>query len=141
MAAWLVKSDPDEYSAHDLERDGRTAWSGVRNPTAQQHLRAMAEGDEVLVYHTGDEREIVALARVAAAPYPEPGGPNERTVCVDLEFVRFLKTPIPLAAIKSDPAFSEFPLVRIGRLSVMPVKPDEWRGLLTLAGERGRTKK
>ncbi len=137
MAAWLVKSDPEEYSAHDLERDSRTAWSGVRNPTAQQHLRAMAAGDDVLVYHTGEQRAIVALARVAGAPYPEPGGPNERTVCVDLEFVRFLKAPVPLTTIKSDPPFGEFPLVRIGRLSVMPVSPAEWRGLLALAGERG----
>lgn len=134
MNRWLVKSDPDEYSAHDLERDGKSDWSGVRNPAAQGHLRAMQPGDGVLVYHTGKERAVVATATVASAPRPDPGDKTGKSVTVDLAFDAWLKGVVPLAAFKVEPAFKEFALVRIGRLSVMPVTADQWKRTLKMAG-------
>lgn len=135
MNRWLVKSDPDEYSAADLERDGLTAWTGVKNATALIHLRAMKAGDPVLLYHTGDAKAVVAAATVAAGPRPEPDDPTGKLVVVDLAFDRWLKAPVPLAAIKADPAFKDFALVRIGRLSVMPVTEAEWKRLASLGGD------
>jgi predicted RNA-binding protein with PUA-like domain len=135
MNRWLVKGDPEDYSAADLERERRTEWSGVRNPVAQGHLREMKIGDEVLVYHTGGEKAVVALARVAAGPRPDTGDQTGKLVVVDLEFVRWLKNPVTLAAIKADSAFADFLLVRIGRLSVMPVNAGQWKRIMELAGE------
>src|SRR5215470_9287212 len=101
MNRWLVKSDPDEYSAHDLEREKRTAWTGVSNPVALKHLRAMADGDQVLVYHTGEQRAIVALAAVAGKPRPDPADKSGKSVLVELEFKQWLKKPVELAQVKS----------------------------------------
>lgn len=122
---WLVKSDPDEYSADDLKRDGRTRWTGVRNPAARKALTAMKKGDVVLIYHTGDARAIVALAKVAAPVGDDAAEP-------ELVFQRRLKQPIPLSAIKADAFFADFALVRQGRLSVMPVTAEQWTRLLAL---------
>jgi predicted RNA-binding protein with PUA-like domain len=135
MNRWLVKGDPEDYSAADLERERRTVWSGVKNPAAIAHLRAMTVGDEVLVYHTGGEKSVVALARVAVGPRADAGDRTGKLVVVDLEFVRWLKKPVALAAIKAEPAFADFLLVRIGRLSVMPVTPAQWKRLMELARE------
>ncbi len=129
MARWLIKSDPEDYSAANLERDGRTLWTGVRNPTAQRHLRGMVKGDDLLVYHTGDERAVVAIARVEANPIPDPTDKSGKSVAVEIAFVRWLKAPVALADIKADPELADMPLVRIGRLSVMPVSADEWKKL------------
>jgi predicted RNA-binding protein with PUA-like domain len=125
MALWLVKTEPSAYSLDDLERDGTTVWDGIGNSLALKHLAAMEPGDGVLVYHTGEERRIVGLARVAAAA----GGAPPR---VELAFDRRLPRPLTLAAIKARPEFSAFPLVRMGRLSVMPVTRAEWDALLAL---------
>lgn len=133
MHYWLVKTEPGEYSADDLEREARTVWSGVSNPLAQKHLRAMHPGDEVLVYHTGDERAIVAVAKVGTQPRPDPDDPSGRTHVIDVEFLRRLPRPVPLADVKADEFFADFALVRQGRLSVMPVTPAQWKRLLALA--------
>jgi predicted RNA-binding protein with PUA-like domain len=124
---WLVKTEPDSYSYADLARDRKTTWDGVRNPAAQAHLRSMQAGDSVLVYHTGKEKSVVGIARVARAPYPEPGAaPESRTVAVDLEPVRALGRPVTLSALKGDPGCAGFDLVRLPRLSVMPVPDRAW---------------
>ncbi len=143
MAGWLVKSDPDEYSAADLERDGTTLWDGVRNPAAQQHMRAMKAGDPLLLYHTGNEKAVVATGKVAAAPQPDSGDPGGKAVAVRLAFDAWLEHPVPLAAIRNEPSLAEFDLVRISRLSVMPVSSAHWKIILRLAeqgaADRGST--
>ena len=132
MKRWLVKSDPEEYSAHDLARDGRTAWTGVRNPTAVAHLRAMTPGDEVLVYHTGAEKAIVATAAVCGEPRPDPS--DASSAVVDLSFEGWLEQPVTLKAVKEDKFFADFDLVRLSRLSVMPVSAAQWSRLLRMGG-------
>ncbi|KAB2958349.1 MAG: EVE domain-containing protein [Thermoanaerobaculia bacterium] len=121
MSSWLVKSDPDEYAFADLLRDGRTCWSGVANALALRHLGAMRPGDEVFVYESGKVRAVVGLARVASQPRPDPGLDDPRRLVVDLAAGAPLVHPVPLAAIKADPDCCDFDLVRISRLSVMPV--------------------
>ena len=131
---WILKTEPSDYSFADLQRDRRTRWSGVSNPVALKHLRSMAAGDEVMIYHTGDEKRIVGLAQVAGAPYPDPDGGDERLTVVDLSAGEPLPKPVTLAAVKADPAFAELALVRQGRLSVVPVPEALWKRLLDLAG-------
>ncbi len=134
MKHWLVKSDADTYSAHDLERDGRTVWDGVRNPTALRHIRDMSEGDAVFVYHSGKEKAIVATAKVASAPKADPRDKSGKLSVVDLAFERWLEHPVTLAAIKADASFKHFDLVRLSRLSVMPVSADHWKRLMDMSG-------
>lgn len=135
MHYWLIKSDPDEYSAADLEREKKTEWTGVWNATALIHLRAMTTGDAVMVYHTGAERAIVALATVGSKPRSDPKDKSGKATVVDIEFDRRLAKPVGLAEIKNDPFFAKFDLVRISRLSVMAVSPAHWKKLLQMAGE------
>jgi predicted RNA-binding protein with PUA-like domain len=130
---WLVKEEPSSYSFADLERDGRTAWAGVRNALAQQHLRAMKAGDRVFFYHTGGEKAVVGIAKVVTGPRPDPADSSGTLQMVELAPVRRLKTPVTLAAIKTDPAFADFALVRISRLSVMPVTDREWAAIEALS--------
>lgn len=130
---WLVKEEPTSYSFDDLVRDGRTAWSGVRNPLAQKHLRSMNKGDRVFFYHTGDVKAVVGIAKTAGAPYVDPADSAGKLNAVDLVPVKKLKSPVTLAAIKADRAFAEFPLVRISRLSVMPVTDEEWKRIEAMA--------
>lgn len=132
MNRWLLKTEPSTYAFADLVRDGRTTWDGVSNPVALGHLRAMKKGDEALVYHTGDEKAAVGIARVASDPYPDPKQKDPRLVVVDLEPVRALPRPVTLKAVKADPRFADFALVRISRLSVMPVTDAQWKALLAL---------
>ena len=134
---WLVKEEPDSYSFEDLRKEGGTTWSGVRNPLAQKHLRAMRKGDRVLYYHTGSERAVVGTARVTAEPRPDPGDATGRRVAVEIAPVAPLPNPVPLAALKGEPAFASHPLVRIGRLSVMPVSDGEWKVVERLAAAGG----
>jgi predicted RNA-binding protein with PUA-like domain len=119
-ARWLVKTEPSTYAFADLAREGRTAWTGVKNATAQIHLARMAAGDEVLVYHTGAEKAVVGRERVARAAYPDPTQ-SGRLVCVDLVPVAPLGRPVALADIRAEPSLATFDLVRQSRLSVMPV--------------------
>ncbi len=130
MAYWLLKTEPSDYAWDDLVRDGTTAWTGVTNPQAQANLRAMKQGDRVIVYHSG-ERRAVGVAEIARPAYPDPGDPGR--VCVDVRAVEPLPAPVPLEAIKEEPAFEGSALVRQGRLSVVPLAPAEWRGLGAIA--------
>jgi len=129
---WLLKTEPSTYSYADLEREGRAVWDGVTNPVALKNLRAMAAGDAAFIYHTGDEKAVVGTARVARAAYADPKNP--RLVVVDLEATGPLNTPVTLAEIKSMPVFAESPLVRQGRLSVVPLTAAQWKGIT----DRGR---
>ena len=131
MAYWLMKSEPDVYSWDDLVRDGATEWDGVRNPTARIHLKAMKRGDEAFFYHSGDERQVVGIMRVTREAQPEPKDPN--WVSVAVEPVRPLK-PVTLKAIKAEPRLAKMELVRLSRLSVSPVRDDEWAQILAMAG-------
>lgn len=130
VAYWLLKTEPGEYSYEDLVRAGRDLWDGVRNPGALKNLRAMRPGDEALFYHTGGERQVVGVCRVVSEPYPDPGAGDPRLVVVDVEPVRRLARPVTLAAIKADPAFADWELVRQARLSVMPVPEPLWHRVL-----------
>ncbi len=130
---WLFKEEPSHYSFGDLTTDRKTIWEGVRNPLAQKHLRAVKKGDLIFYYHTGNEKAVVGIARAASAPHPDLKVKDGKTVVVEIEPVKALAHPVTLAAIKSDPAFRQFPLVRISRLSVMPVSASEWRAIEKLA--------
>jgi len=127
MALWLFKEEPGCYSFADLERDRKTLWSGVTNALAQKHLRAVKKGDKILFYHTGDEKAVVGVVEAAADPRPDPEDDTGKRVAVEVKPVKRLKIPVTLAAIKADPAFADWELVRIGRLSVMPVPPELWK--------------
>jgi predicted RNA-binding protein with PUA-like domain len=129
---WVLKTEPSEYGFADLVRERRTRWEGVSNPVALKHLRSMQAGDEAFIYHTGNEKALVGLARVAGAPYPDPSDP--KLVVVDVEPVKQLPRPVTLAEIKAEPTFAEVGLVRVPRLSVVPLEPAQWKRLLALAG-------
>jgi predicted RNA-binding protein with PUA-like domain len=140
MAQWLVKEEPEHYAFGRLERDRRTVWAGVRNPLAQKHLRSIRKGDRIFYYHTGKERAIVGIARATSDAYPDPSDASGRLYVVDIAPDRALPHPVTLAAIKADRAFADFPLVRMARLSVMPVTNAEWTridGMSRSAGSAG----
>jgi predicted RNA-binding protein with PUA-like domain len=126
MALWLFKVEPDCYSFADLKRDKSTVWDGVTNALAQKHLRSVTKGDRVLYYHTGDEKAVVGVAEVTAGPTPDPSDPAGKLVVVTVKPVRALKRPVTLAEIKADAAFAGWELVRVPRLSVMPVSEGQW---------------
>ena len=132
---WLLKTEPEAYSYADLERDGATVWDGVSNNAALLHMRSMQPGDLALIYHTGDERRAVGLAEVTSAPYPDPRLDDPKLVVVDVRPLRTLRQPVTLADVKAEPAFADFALVRQGRLSVVPVSPEQWARLMAMAGE------
>lgn len=139
MAFWLLKQEPGEFSYADLEAAGKTTWDGVSNPLAQKHLRAMQPGDEAFFYHTGNEKAVVGIVRITTSPTPDPS--NEKLVTVEVEAVRRLAAPVALAAIKADPKFAEWELVRMSRLSVMPVPKEIWKAIEAMGkGTRERKK-
>jgi predicted RNA-binding protein with PUA-like domain len=123
---WLFKEEPTHYSFDDLVRDGKTSWSGVKNPLAQKHLRSVKKGDRVFYYHTGDEKAVIGIAKAASDAYPDPNDKAGKLVTVDVVPGKKLKRPVSLAEIKARAFFEDFPLVRISRLSVMPVSDKEW---------------
>jgi predicted RNA-binding protein with PUA-like domain len=131
MKHWLMKSEPGVYSWDQLNRDGATEWDGVRNPTARIHLRAMRQGDEAFFYHSGEDRQVVGIMRVTREARPDPKDPN--WVSVAVEPVRPL-APVTLKAIKAEPSLAKMELVRLSRLSVSPVRDEEWRTILKMAG-------
>ncbi|WP_428937319.1 EVE domain-containing protein [Fontivita pretiosa] len=133
MAYWLVKTEPDSYSFDDLIRQKRTVWDGVTNALALKHIRNMKKGDLALVYHTGEQRAVVGVARIVSDPYPDPAAHDSRIVVVDLEPMRRLPRPVTLDQIKADPTFAGWELLRISRLSVMPVPAKMWKRIQTLA--------
>ena len=136
MNAWLVKQEPGAYPFAQLVEDGGTRWDGVRNAQARIHLRAMKRGDTVLYYHSGDEKAVVGVAKVAKAGYPDPTAAE--WVAVDLAPVKPLPFPVTLAAVKAEPALRNMGLVRQSRLSVMPVTAQELELILAMAQKGGK---
>jgi len=130
---WLLKTEPSTYSFADLEREKRAVWDGVANALALKHLRSMKRGDLAFIYHTGDERQIVGIAEVTSDPYPDPKEDDPKLAVVDLKPRERLPRPVTLAEIKATPSFQDFELVRMGRLSVMPVSNSRWQELRKMA--------
>jgi predicted RNA-binding protein with PUA-like domain len=135
---WLFKEEPSHYNFDALVKDKRTIWSGVKNPLAQKHLRSVSRGDRIFYYHTGDEKAVVGIAKAVGDAYPDPDDATGKQSVVDVGPVKKLPRPVTLAEIKADPSFKTFPLVRISRLSVMPVTDAEWERIEGMA-QRART--
>ncbi len=134
MKRWLFKTEPSSYSYAQLAHDRRTRWDGVANALARKHLRAIERGDQVLIYHTGDEKAVVGVAEAVSDPYPDPkANGDDAAVVVDIAAKRALPRPVTLAELKQRPALEAFPLVRLPRLSVMPVSAAEWKEIERLA--------
>ena len=132
MAYWLMKSEPESYSWTDLVRDGGTEWDGVRNNAARLHLKAMKAGDEALLYHSMSDKAVVGIMRIAREAAPDPKDAD--WVSVRVEPVQPLKRPVTLGEIKAQPSLAKMELIRQSRLSVAPVRGDEWRTILKMAG-------
>ena len=132
MALWLIKSEPAAYGWDDLVRDGGTMWDGVRNNAARLHLRSMRAGDEAFLYHSMSDKAIVGIVRITGEG--EPDGPDGVWVKVPIEPVRALARPVTLAAIKAEPALARMELIRQSRLSVCPVRAEEWAKVVAMAG-------
>ena len=137
MGYWLLKTEPGEYAWDDLVREGTTSWTGVSNAQAVGNLRSMRPGDRAVIYHSG-ERRAVGVAEVVRAAYADPGGDGD-AVAVDVRAIGPLPAPVPLEAMKTEPAFEDSALLRQGRLSVVPLSPAEWRDLEGLADVIAKT--
>lgn len=135
MAYWLLKTEPSVYSFTDLRRDGTTRWDGVTNNLALKHLRAMKKGDRAFIYHTGDEKAVIGIAQICGNPYPDPKLNNEKIVVIDLKAESALERTLPLSEIKSIKSLGSFELVRMPRLSVMPVSEGIWNMLIKRSGQ------
>ncbi len=135
---WLFKEEPGTYSFDALVKDNKTIWSGVRNPLAQKHLHAVRKGDRIFYYHTGNEKAVVGIAKALGDAYSDPADKTGKQAVVDVAPVEKLARPVTLAEIKADVRFRDFPLVRISRLSVMPVSDTEWNRIETMAKARAR---
>ncbi len=133
MNYWLLKTEPHEYSFDDLVAAGVDVWDGVTNATALKHLRDAAVGDACVIYHTGDERRAVGLARVARTAYPDPTQDNSKVVVIDVEAGERLAAPVTLDRIKGDSRFADSPLVRIGRLSIVPLSSEQFEAIREMA--------
>ena len=132
---FLVKEEPTHYNFDDFVKDGGATWTGVKNPLAQKHLRSIRKGDTVFYYHTGDEKAVVGIAKAAGDAYPDPKDKTGKAHVVDIVPVKRLTRPVTLKEIKADPFFKDFDLVRISRLSVMPVTDAQWARIEKLAGQ------
>ena len=133
MNYWLVKSDPETYSWQDLLKDGKTSWDGVRNYAARIHLRGMKKGDLVLVYHSGGESVVLGIASISKENYPDPTTKDDAWVSVELKAVKALKTGVALKQIKSDKSLKDIALIKISRLSVMPIRKEEYDRILEMS--------
>ena len=133
MAYWLLKTEPDCYNWDRLKSDGKTVWDGITNALALKNLRTAAKGDLALIYHTADQRSAIGIAKITSAPYPDPNLGDKRLTVVDLKPVRALRHPVSLDQIKADPAFAGWVLLRISRLSVVPVPPEMWKRIEELS--------
>lgn len=133
---WILKTDADTYPFDQLVRERRAVWDGVSNALALKHIRSMRKGDQALVYHSGDDKALVGLARIVSDPYADPKNDDPRLAVVDIEAGARLARPVTLAEVKADPAFADLGLVRMSRLSVIPVPADQWKRLLGMAGSR-----
>jgi predicted RNA-binding protein with PUA-like domain len=130
---WLFKEEPSHYGFDALVKDKQTVWSGVKNPLAQKHLHAVKKGDRIFYYHTGDEKAVVGIAKALGNAYSDPADKSGKQAVVDVAPVKKLPRPVTLAEIKGDKRFKDFPLVRISRLSVMPVSDEEWERIEGMA--------
>ena len=133
---WLLKTEPSQYSFDDLSREKRARWDGITNNLALKNLREARKGDDVLIYHSGSERAAVGTARIATDPYPDPKAKDPKLVVVDVEAGKKLPRPVELSTIKAHARLKKFPLVRLPRLSVVPVADEEWEDLMRLAGKK-----
>jgi predicted RNA-binding protein with PUA-like domain len=133
VAYWLLKTEPDCYSWDDLARDKKATWDGVTNGLALKHIRTMKKGDLALIYHTGGERQAIGVAEITRAPYADPKQDDENLVVVDLKPKKKLASPVGLDVIKADKAFEGFDLLRISRLSIVPVPEEMWKRIAELA--------
>ncbi len=138
MASFLFKTEPSDYAFSDLARDGGTVWSGIRNATALIHLRKVRKGDTIVIYHSGDEKAAVGLAKAASAPYPDPALDDARRVVLDISPGPGFHRPVPLAEFRADPVLKTTELVRISRLSVMPLTSAQLKRVVALAKGRSR---
>jgi predicted RNA-binding protein with PUA-like domain len=134
MAYWLVKSEPDAYSFDDLVRDGKVFWDGVRNNTAALHLKAMRKGDQAFYYHSQQGLAVVGIAEVVGEAVPDPSDPSGRFVGVEFAPVAPLPRAVTLAEMKAAPSLAQMAMLRLFRLSVSPVTPDEWAAILKMGG-------
>jgi len=130
MAYWLLKTEPSTFSFADLQNAKTSPWDGVTNATALIHLSTMHPGDHAVIYHTGDEKQAVGLATISSAPYADPKQHNPKRVVVDVTAKSPLPNPVPLATLKTDKTFADSPLLRIGRLSVVPLTAAQWAAIL-----------
>ena len=133
---WLAKQEPSGprgYSLESLKKDKKTVWDGVHNNLALKHMRNMTKGDLVMFYHTGDERQAVGIMEVASKPYPNPKEDNERFIVVDVKYKKTLKRPVTLDEMKKQKKFANWELLRISRLSVMPVPKDIWDAIIKMS--------
>lgn len=130
---WLFKEEPRSYSYSSLERDGETRWTGVKNPLARRHLRAIRKGDRILYYHSGNEKAVVGIARAVSDAYDDPDDRSGNLVTVDIAPLTRLRRPVTLQEIRKQPGFAASPLLRIPRLSIMPVNAGEMRTIESLA--------
>jgi len=133
---WILKTDSAVYPFEQLQREGRAVWDGVSNPVALRHIRSMAPGDPLMIYHSGATKEIVGLAQVVSPPYLDPKHTEGKLTVVEIEAGPRLPRPISLATIKADSAFADLALVRQPRLSVIPVPAPQWSRLLEMAGQK-----
>ena len=132
-AYWLLKSEPGDYSFEDLEREGRAVWDGVKNPVALKHMRQVRPGDRAFFYHTGKEKAIVGIAHVESEAYPDPEQSDERLLVFEVSPEKRLQQPVTLSRIKSEVRFRDWELVRLPRLSVMPVPGETWKQILDMS--------
>ncbi len=123
---WLFKTEPSVYSFQQLQKDKKTMWDGVKNNLALKNLKDIKKGDEILIYHTGDEKAAVGIARALGSAYPDPGQKNPRMLVVDIEAVKTLPRPVTLAEVKANKKLANFDLVRLSRLSIMKVSDEQW---------------
>ena len=133
MQRYLLKTEPTVYSYDDLVRDKKTVWDGVTNFAALKHIRSMKKGDCAFIYHSGDEKQVVGIAKIASNPFPDPKQKNEKLVVFEIQPLEKLKEPVTLASVKARKEFKNFSLVRIPRLSVMPVSDEEWELIITMS--------
>ena len=136
MAYWLLKTEPSCYSWDDLQREKKATWDGVANATALKHIRSMKKGDLAMIYHTGDQRQAVGVAEITSSPYADPKEHDEKLAVVDLKPKKKLPQPVGLDVIKADKTFAGWDLLRIGRLSVVPVPPAMWKRIEELSKQK-----
>ncbi len=130
---WLFKTEPSVYSFQQLEQDKKTIWDGVANNLALKNLKDIKKGELILIYHTGDERQAVGVARALGSAYPDPGKNDPKALVVDIEAVKRLPRPVTLAEVKANKQLADFDLVRLSRLSIMKVSDEQWKAIEAMA--------